>query len=584
MAKNWRERISQPRFGIRVEKNVTIPARDGVNLTADIYRPDASGSFPALLAMSPYGKEVQALSRTLPPQAASGPLWDGVIEAGDTDYLVSRGYVHVIADVRGTGYSGGEHVGIFTHKEGEDGYDIIEWIAKQPWCNGNVGLIGMSYFGGIQPRIAIQQPPHLKAIMPIAAWTDVYRHVLYHGGVLCLFWYGLWDGRGGDSGYAMNNVSSAMAKTLSKEEFARQRELVLSNPDIQKFSNLFHLLKYPQKNPLFVDALLNPCDGPFYRERSAVYQLSKIKAPVFAVGTWLRGWGAAGAISIYNGVNAPKKLLIDDPIGLWDRPWNSYHEEAIRWFDHWLKDNDTGFMDEPPIQLQVGWTTPYKSKFIRGTVDRRPSKEWPPAEAESRTFFLRSFGSLSGEPESYVNEPDSFVQQPIHIGYEIQSLQYVTATFATDFEVIGPASVHLFAAIDQDDTNWIVGLYDVGSGAQSLVSIGYLKASHRKLDGARSTPLQPYHTHDAAMPVTPGEINEYAIELSPIGYVFKAGHRLLLEVRSLEHSKEGAEGVQPPNTIHLCSSKTTLHKIYRDTNRRSRLLLSVVPKASTGVQ
>jgi predicted acyl esterase len=513
--------------------------------------------------MSPYGKEIQSLP--LPPQAPGGPLWDGCIEAGDTNYIVPRGYAHVIADIRGTGYSGGEYAGVFSQKEGEDGYDLVEWIAQQPWCDGNVGMVGMSYFGGIQPRVAIEQPPHLKAIMPVAAWTDTYRHVMYHGGVLCLFWYGLWDGRGGDSGYAMKNVVSATAKNLPKEEFERRLQETLNNPDIQKFSNLYHLLKYPQKNPLFVDILLNPCDGPFYWERSAVTKLEKINVPVFAIGGWLRGWLAAGAISIYNGVKTPKKLLID-PTAAWGRPWVTYQEEAIRWFDHWLKGIDTGIMDEPSINI-----------FIRGINQWRYENEWPLERTRPIKFYLRSFGGLSLEPETHMDEPDCFVQQPLHVSYEIQSLKYLSPPMSEDMEVTGPVAFHLFASNDQEDTNWIVGLYDVNEKTSQLLSTGYLKASHRATDKSRSTPLQPYHPHITSEPILPGEVYEYAIELSPISNVFKAGHRIMLEIRSLEHSKE-PEGIQPPFFVHLCSSRPTVHKIYRDQEHRSHLLLPIIPK------
>ena len=127
-----------------VEKDVRVPMRDGVHLAADIYRPPAPGKVPALLALSPYGKELQALALTLPPQARPSPLWDGGIEAGDISAVIARGYAHVIADVRGTGGSDGELVGNYDlggHGEGKDVYDLVEWMAQQPWCDGNVGMM-----------------------------------------------------------------------------------------------------------------------------------------------------------------------------------------------------------------------------------------------------------------------------------------------------------------------------------------------------------------------------------------------------------------------------------------------------------
>ena len=206
MSKNWRELISQPKYGIKTEKDVFVPVRDGIRLCMNIYRPDAGGKFPALLAMGGYGKELQEV--LIPPQPLQkSPLWDGNIEAGDTPDVVSRGYVHVIGDVRGVGQSEGEHTGVFSSQEGRDGADVVEWIAQQPWCDGNVGMIGYSYYGGIQLKVAIEQPPHLKAVFVSHILNDFYRDSMaYVGGVIGLFHYGIWDGRHGTSGYAPKNA------------------------------------------------------------------------------------------------------------------------------------------------------------------------------------------------------------------------------------------------------------------------------------------------------------------------------------------------------------------------------------------
>ena len=163
--------LSPAEHGLVIYKDVMVRMRDGVRLAVNVYHPDAVGKFPALLALSPYGKEIQELP--LPPQSLDkSAVWDGVIEAGDSQYIVSRGYVHVIGDLRGTGYSDGEYVGIHSKQEGEDGYDLVEWIAQQPWCDGNVGMTGISYFAMLQCRVACEQPPHLKAIFPFEVHVD----------------------------------------------------------------------------------------------------------------------------------------------------------------------------------------------------------------------------------------------------------------------------------------------------------------------------------------------------------------------------------------------------------------------------
>jgi predicted acyl esterase len=551
-------------YRVKKEHNVFVTMRDGVQLVANIYRPDAEGKFPALLSMSPYGKELQELPLAPQPLGIS-PLWDGVMEAGDTDYVVSKGYVHVIADLRGTGDSEGEYVGWHSKKEGEDGYDFVEWIAQQPWCNGNVGMMGFSYFGEVQLAVASEQPPHLRAIFPTGVWTDLYRRMTYHGGILCLFLYGLWDGRLGVSGFAPKKIVSAMKRNLSKDEFERRLEEALNNPDIRKFPNLYHLLKYPQKNPLFFDFLLNPYDGPFYWERSSYTKFDKIKIPVYSVGSWASLYDAFGQLSVYSEINAPKKLMMHPP-GPPDRPWVRNSDVVVRWYDHWLKGIDTGIMDEPPIK-----------NFVMGVNQWRYENEWPLARTEWVKFYLQSWERLSLEPETHNDEPDCFLQEPLFLSTKRQSLKYLSSPVPEDMEVIGPAAVYLFASIDTEDTNWKVELYDLSEyGSEQMLGRGFLKASHRALDESKSKPWQPYHPHTSSEPVVPGVIYEYAIELCPISNVFRAGHRIKLEIKSMESPKD-------PEMLthfhpHLFSSKTTLHKIYRDNKYRSYVLLPITGK------
>ncbi|MFH1651244.1 MAG: CocE/NonD family hydrolase [Chloroflexota bacterium] len=174
---------SVPRYKMKVERNVFAPMRDGVKIALDIYRPDAEGKFPALLGMCPYTKEKQSLN--VPPHHFN-PDYAGN-EKGDSEYFVSRGYVHAVADVRGSGSSEGKF-DIMARKEQEDGYDVIEWLAQQPWCDGNVGMVGISYLAIIQYLVAAQQPPHLKAIFPHDGWGDMYRDISHHGGILMNGW------------------------------------------------------------------------------------------------------------------------------------------------------------------------------------------------------------------------------------------------------------------------------------------------------------------------------------------------------------------------------------------------------------
>src|ERR1700751_526141 len=171
------------------DMDVMVPMRDGVRICVDVYRPEASGKFPALLAFAIYNKDFQGpdMAEALPPQPALSPLWTGPMEAGDTKFFVSRGYVHVIGSPRGVGKSEGGG------SREWDCYDLIEWIAEQPWCDGNVGMVGISGFGAEQLYVARQNPPHLKAIFPLdprgAYGTLGSFREEYPGGVIHLFRY-----------------------------------------------------------------------------------------------------------------------------------------------------------------------------------------------------------------------------------------------------------------------------------------------------------------------------------------------------------------------------------------------------------
>ena len=182
-------------------------------------------------------------------------------------------------------------------------------------------------------------------------------------------------------------------------------------------------------------------------------------------------------------------------------------------------------------------------------------------------------------PSFIRTEPDCFLQQPLHLSNKRDSVKYISPPMSEDLEVIGPVALHFFASIDQDDTNWIVKLSDVApTGAETRLGKGYLKASHRALDAGKSKPGRPYHPHtkEAVEPVKPGEMYEYDIALGVVTNVFKPGHRIKLEIESLESPRD------PEMQIHyhppLNSSRTTLHKIYRDREHQSYLMLPIAGK------
>ena len=161
--------LSAPTHAFVRDDDVAVPMRDGVDLRADVHRPADEGRYPVLVSASPYPRQIQDLGAPM-----------GFIEAGASDFFVPRGYVHVIANVRGTGGSGGTF-GFLDAQERRDTHDLVEWAAAQPWSDGNVGMVGISYFAMTQLEAAVERPPHLRAIFPVAVTADLYEATSHHG-------------------------------------------------------------------------------------------------------------------------------------------------------------------------------------------------------------------------------------------------------------------------------------------------------------------------------------------------------------------------------------------------------------------
>ena len=265
----------------------------------------------------------------------------------------------------------------------------------------------------------------------------------------------------------------------------------------------------------------------------------------------------------------------------------------LRWYDQWLKGIDTGILNDPPVRF-----------WVMGANEWRSASDWPPPETQWIKFYLRGWERLTTEPftpssaDDY-QAPDAFAQVPASQTNRVQKLRYLSEPLPGDVTIAGPSVLHLYASIDQDDTNWIVILKDVGPdvGVQTAregerditpglhereLTRGWLKASHRAVDPKRSLPGRPWHplTRAARRPVVPGEINEYAIEIMATANQFKQGHRICVEIGSLDV----ATGVGSATNVeyipyHICSSKTVLHRIYHDPRHPSHLLLPVIANA-----
>lgn len=551
--------------GVRVERDVYVRARDGTRLCVDVFRPQDAGKHPALLAISPYGKWKQ--SSRIPPQPYQSPLYDAGTEAGDPYFFARHGYVHIIADCRGTGVSEGKYHGWMSKQEAQDGYDLVEWAAAQPWCDGNVGMSGISYFGTVQLVVAAEQPPHLKAIMPWNAVADYYREATHHGGIFQSFFLYL---------YTMAVAAPAfISEALSQGKGERMRKDLLGNKDLQMYPRLYAYALNPELNGCIFDILAQSHDSEFYWERSPYWKYAKIKIPAYCESNW---WAYAhmhlfGAFWNYMGIKAPKKLRIGPPV-VEERPLPAdYNEEALRWYDHWLKGADNGVMDEAPVRI-----------FVRGIDKWRREFEWPLARTKWTWLYLGAGGHLLRRQKSTKEAPDSFEQKPLVEDTSIKSLKYATPPLENDLELTGPAAAYLHAAVDQTDANWIVSLRDQKpDGSETEITKGFLKASHRALDGANSQPWEPRHPHRRSEPVTPGEIYEYAIPMAPMSNVFRRRHKITFYVSSMDHSESRDTRIAPLSMgshhypWHVCSSTVTVHQIFTGSNHPSRLYLPVIP-------
>jgi predicted acyl esterase len=578
----------EPEFAeMVVERNVMVQMRDGVEICADVYRPAAAMPLPALLAIAVHNKDLQGpdWNEAMPPQPAWSTLWMGPQEAGDTRFFVSRGYVHVIANPRGFGKSGdgGERTW--------DSYDLIEWIAAQPWCDGNVGMVGISGFGAEQMYAARQRPPHLKAIFPfdprgaygrLGGFRDEYP-----GGVIHLF------------RYLLGHFGVAHDRRGAPGELDERREQLwadaIENPDYRMYPHLYNVLTMKgQHMRAFFDILIDPFEQPGTVEESEA-EFEQIDVPTYTGSGWYAytyKTHLQGAQSYWRHLkeDIPRKLLFVGPAHL-ERPFHGMHGEMLRWYDHWLKGIDTGMLEEPPVHY-----------WVSGSNEWRAGDDWPLPETEWTKLYLTNWSRLRSEPfrpgsADDTIPPDSFLQMPLSQTGEVAALRFVSEPLTEDLLIAGPAVLKLWAAIDQPDTNWIVVLKDLGPDPsvqtaregewqisedlpERELTRGWLKASHRKLDMERSEPWKPFHllTREAAEPVVPGDVNEYSIEILSTANTFRTGHRICLEITSMDRGT-GVAGATNVEYVpyHVCSSRTTAHHVYHDTTHPSHLLLPVIP-------
>lgn len=520
-----------PTYATTVDRNVSVPMEDGTKLAADVHRPlpqpwqPADQRFPCLFEMTPYGKEARAAkgAGAFPP----------------------RGFVLMEVDVRGTGASEGEYGGIFTEAEQRDGYDAIEWLATQyPYCNGHVGMFGGSYSGINQYLVAASPkgtPPHLRTIAPQRALTDLYRDIVYTGGILTASFGLIWSG--GTEAY---KLAGADPRTSQPPEQAVRA-----------------LVDQHGNDPMFTTYMARPFDSPAYRAASAIDRVERLDLPIFHLEGWFDAFTRGQLQLVERLLELERGGRVRGPSYAVVGPWNhggshfvaheAFHTRLVEWYQHWLDGGPQPlWFSEPRVtycEMRGG---------LNGACFWRQAAAWPPPGTRHRRVWLQPGGGL-GEARPLKGDAALgwwFFDPATGSG----EAAFETPALERDLVVTGPIELRLRARTDrlppsygppqgitglwaeqvlpdQLDTDFVVKLSDVrADGTSTLIQSGFLRASHRAVDEGRSRPGQPFHPHDPArlLPVEAGAPTEYRIEVRPTSKRFRAGHRLRIALSSAD--------------------------------------------------
>jgi predicted acyl esterase len=546
--KKWR--TSERKYSVVIERDVRIPVRDGITLDADIFRPDTGGKFPAICGFHIFRKDFQSA----PMQPVAINFVSGGMEAGDYNFFVRRGYAQVIVSQRGIGGSEGRYC-YYSPDEQQDNYEVVEWVANQPWCDGNVGTHGPSAFSITAQQLAALNPPHLKCLFAPWGFTDFYRDKFYHGGI---FSYGFT--KGVVTTYPNIRCYSWTRQKLGEEKCKELIDEALQDNEIASTPYLVECLKNPDKggNPIVLDFLLNRFDSEYWQERSV--KLDAIRVPSFIGACWgTYGLHMPGAFHGWERITSPKRMIIGPPIYM-DRPVYQLQYEALRWFDYWLKGMDTGIMEEPPIRL-----------FVPGTGEWKATDDWPLPETKWIPFYLHFRGLLS-EHEFYPNEGYStFEDSPVRR----ESLTFLSPLLVEKTEMIGPITVNLYASTTDDEILWFVCLVDVDpKGEEKLLTRGWLRGSQRQVDPAHSKPWEPFHPHTRREPLKPGEIYEFNINIAPTANFFKEGHRIGLRIKCVD-DEEPKSMFDVFATGHVWRDRPSMVTVYHNSDYPSHIILPI---------
>jgi uncharacterized protein len=521
--------LSPVKYTMASRRDVPVRMRDGTNLMADVHRPDATDRFPVLIAASPYVRQLQDLGAPA-----------GFIEAGRSDFFVPRGYVHVIANVRGTGGSGGTF-GFFDAQERRDMHDLVEWAATQPWCNGNVGMIGISYFAMTQLEAAVEQPPHLKAIFPVAGTFDLYEGANHHGLASTSFltpflaMIGMTSGKSSD--FYHSSIFDIARKILRTDTVHEKFETM--NGEAAMASIKF-LRKAPHDPHPWDDlwrtiVVERPMRDAWWEERNLYPLLDRVKIPVYLGCDWdnvpMHLPSTFPALAKLRNSPHVRLAMLGEHGLAW--PWESLHIEALAWFDQWLQDRETGILGGPSIRYVVPEAGP----------TWRATDTWPPKGTSHRPMALCVDGSLADDENvagsrQYLTLGTGLSRDEPSPADPARHLVWATEPLKQDLEILGDIELLLDAKSTATDTAWIAVLQDIDpDGKTKNVTAGYMRASMREVDEEESRTGAPVLPCRKFLPVPIGEVVHYRVPMVVSARRFKAGHRIQLFLASDDQSE-----------------------------------------------
>jgi len=572
----------ETRDGMRVHWDAAIEANDGLVLRADVFRPLAAGRFPVILTYGPYGKGLafqegnkaawERLTAAHPEVLQGSSNQYQSWELVDPEKWVPDGYVAVRVDSRGTGRSPG-YIDLWSPRETQDLYDCIEWAAAQPWCNGKVGLNGISYYAMNAWQVACLEPPHLAAICTWEGAGDYYREATRHGGIMSMF-MSSWLPR------AVKRVQHGVGERGLRS--AVTGELVAGPPTLPE--------QELAKNRIDIDKWIieHAFDDAAHRARSPDW--SKVKVPFLSAANWGgQGLHTRGNFDGYVHAASKQKWLEAHGGAHWESFYTAYGERLQkRFFGHFLKGENTGWDRQPPVLLQVR----HVDRFVE-----RAEHEWPLARTQWTKFYLDSSDcSLRRETPTGSGTIDYETTGP--------GVMFLTPPLKDELEITGPVAARIFLSSQTTDADIFLVLrvftpdgreivFQGSNDPRTPVGIGWLRASHRKLDPARSKPYQPYHPHDEALPLMPGTPAALDVEIWPTSIVVPAGYRIGLSVRGQDYEYPGAPLAIPGVLYSLTGVGPFLHnhpqdrppEIFGGTNtlhfgadQRPFVLLPIIPQ------